>query len=244
MRPEQNCLSWWFPRIAKAGLPVPDTQIVNMSQDACDHVWTCFDGDEPDGLKRGAFESFLRDLASAALMIGGTPFFLRTGQTSAKHDWKDSCYVENPGKLSNHVLKIAEFSVLADMMGLPFDVWAVRKMLPVKTPAFHAFYGDMPIVKEWRVFAEDGEILCHHPYWPEGAFEGHTQADDWKDKLKELYREPCPEEVFDIARRASEALAGEAWSIDILDTEAGWYLTDCALSSWSWHEEGCQAVKT
>ncbi len=152
--PNRTCLSYWFPLIEAAGLPVPRTEIVRTS---CE-LMSLLDGETPDGFVR-----FRKDLMAAALYTG-LPCFLRTGFTSHKHQWRDTCYLSCEEDLDRHVFKLIEFSAMCDFMGLATDVWAVREMIPT-TPAFVAFQG-MPIVREFRVFTRDNRVSCIHFYWP------------------------------------------------------------------------------
>jgi hypothetical protein len=70
----------------------------------------------------------------------------------------------------------AEFSEIADMMGMPWDTWVVREFLPTSPIGVCPRYGDMPVCREFRYFINDGRYVCSHPYWPkdsivEGGFD-------------------------------------------------------------------------
>ena len=45
-------------------------------------------------------------------------------------------------------------------------------------------------------------------------------------------------ELRNLASAAGKAVGGE-WSVDILETRRGWYITDMAEAYKSWHWEGC-----
>ena len=85
-------LSHWFP-IAQRVLPewrYPKTKIVS-----CDiELVQLLDGQEPPG-----FQGLIADLELAALRVGGYPCFLRPDLCSAKHDWRDTCFVAEAGRL-------------------------------------------------------------------------------------------------------------------------------------------------
>lgn len=225
-REDRNCLSWWFPRIQAVGLPVPETEI----------LWTdvqfahLFDNKAPEG-----YDNFIEALDGMIQRLGGYPIFLRTGQTSAKHSWESSCYVPSRDVLPNHVFQIVEFSELADMMGLPCHVWAARKLLPVK-PLFHCQrYGNMPVVPELRVFVDGWDPVYSVPYWPDGAIEeGEPNVENWQKLLHdaaisglEVERAKC------LASSAGKACQGR-WSVDILKTDKGLYVTDMAVAERSY----------
>jgi hypothetical protein len=228
----RNCLSYWFPKLKYAGLPVPETRIIAAPKDG---ILGVIDGETPKNWHR-----FIGDIASGISEIGGAPCFLRSGQTSGKHEWARTCYLPDadPETISQHVVAIVEFGELVSFIGLPTDIWVVRKLIPT-TPLFTAFRG-MPIVREFRVFVEDGKIACFHPYWPSKSVDGHTDDQNWRAKLREA---SCLagdyETIFDLAERAGAALPG-AWSIDVLQgSDGAWWVTDCADAGSSFHWPGC-----
>jgi hypothetical protein len=50
------------------------------------------------------------------------------------------------------------------------------------------------------------------------------------------------QELDQIAIAAGAALGG-AWSVDILETKRGWFVTDMAEAGKSWHWPGCKNEK-
>lgn len=222
------CLSYWFPVIRDLGLPVPRTQIVRTDVKLIELV----DGRQPKGLGE-----FIIALAQEAEVIG-LPLFLRTGQTSGKHDWRNTCRVEKISDLLQHVVNLVEFSEMVDLRGLDTDVWALREFLHTEA-AFIAFNG-MPITTERRYFVENDTLVCHHPYWPVEAIEGETDVPDWRARLQQINQEGVEvEELGRMARLAGSALHGK-WSVDFLfTTDRGWVLTDMAPAQQSWHWPDC-----
>ena len=79
-----NCITYWLPKLMAAGIPVPRTEIVETDIE----LPLLLNGHNPAG-----FVVFLCELREACDRIG-YPVFLRTGHTSAKHDWEDTCYCE------------------------------------------------------------------------------------------------------------------------------------------------------
>lgn len=243
MSEDRNCLSWWFPKLEAACLPVPKTIILTMPVAAQEDFFSAFDGtDSPDG--GVAVKAFGDQVRAAVAEVGGPPAFLRTGHTSGKHNWSRTCFLSDPALAESHLFAIIEFSEICDLMGLPWSTWAVREMLPTKVFGSCAKYGGMPVAREFRFFVDGGEIRCWHPYWPDqslvdgGATEAVRKAvtDGHLTNVGEANR------LYDVARRAGAALGG-AWSVDILDTRLGWYVTDCALAEDSWHWPGCPYAK-
>lgn len=233
----KTSMLYWYPKICKiARFRTPRTLFLKMPKAARLGFYHFFDNEDGEMYADPHMRAFIDRLGGLGEQVG-YPLFLRTHLTSGKHGWRRTCHVEMKDSLLAHVISIIEYSECASMPGLDWSVWAVRELLPT-TPAFVAFEG-MPIVCEFRVFARDGEELCWHPYWPAGAIEGHVGDRNWRRKLRSLQNEPN-DEAREIARLASRAVPGDAWSIDVLKTEKGWYVIDMAPASESYHWPDCE----
>lgn len=226
---ERNCLSYWLPKFQDARLPTPRTQIVETAVD----LLQILDGKKPDG-----FDDFVAMLKDSGDEMGW-PIFLRAGQGSGKHEWKNTCCVAEPDDLPTHVYNLVEWSCM--FLGLPCNVWAVRELLQLES-SFTAFRG-FPVNKERRYFVKNGEIVCKHFYWPTKAVEeGRPKDPDWREKLQRLNETSAEDEaeLEHLAVRASQALSG-AWSVDFAKDKSGkWWLLDAALAGCSFHWEGCE----
>jgi hypothetical protein len=235
----KTALSYWFPLIEAAGLPVPKTTIIPMTDGAYEFLYSGFDGEEGGDI--AAFRDFV-DRLNAASKDFTFPLFLRTDFTSAKHSWDKTCYVENEAALIPHFQYLAERSDLMNMFGgLDYNTWVLREMLPTIPLATCPAYGNMPVNREFRYFVSDGEIVCAHPYWPEQALiEGGVETD--LELMTELGFLPDMSELDDLAKRAAVAVGG-AWSIDILETKRGWFVTDMAEAEKSFHWPECEINK-
>ncbi len=237
-RENLNCLSYWYPKLLAADLPVPRTRIVRIpTKSIIDDRFRALGGDDFNDRDN----TWLDVLMLAAVEIG-FPCFLRTGQTSHKHDWERTCYLHQPEDLTSHVLALIEFSECADLLGLPWNVWAVRELLPT-TPVAVVYRG-MPLCREFRCFVRDDELVCLHPYWPEKAVRDGFHDSERMGDFAAIYRDVTQiedgerMEVERLARAAGRAVGG-SWSVDLLDTINGWYVTDMALADRSWHWPGC-----
>lgn len=228
MNHARNCLSYWFPLVRDAGLPVPETRIVTT--DAPLVAWIT---GEASHTQLDSVDWLLADLLAAGDALG-YPCFLRTGQGSGKHEWSHTCYWEARDEINSHVARLVEWSELVDVFGLPSNVWVIRRLIPT-TPLFTAFDG-MPITREFRYFIRDGEIEHRQPYWPPGAFEdGRLVADgpnkaNWEPLLDGASRLGDEERATldALALRTSAAVPGN-WSVDFLQAADGsWWLTDMA----------------
>lgn len=225
-----NDLADWFPVLAATGVAVPKTEIIRTDA----HLVAAICGENPIGIY-----NFQADLRLAAERIG-YPVFLRSGHTSAKHSWIKSCYVSDSSQLLSHALEIVEYGEMSSLVGPPCDTWAVREFLRTKA-AFTAFQ-QMPVTKERRYFIENGEVTCHHPYWPTEAFEDGGYADEanWPQLLSEINLETDEEIQYlsDQSRIVSRSFPG-AWSLDWLFTDMGWFAIDMALAEDSYHWPDC-----
>jgi len=230
---DKTSLSYWFPKLVEAGLPVPKTKILKMPKEASASIWALFDGEEGGDIK-----PFAKAIADAAEEFG-FPFFLRTDHTSGKHGWDRACFVPDEASIPSHVAEIAEYSELAGFPGLPWETWVVREMLPTIPFGVCVGYGNMPVCREFRFFVEDERIVCRHPYWPLHALE-HGGAPPTLD-FDELCRIPDEAALSALASAAGRAVGG-AWSVDILETRRGWFITDMAEAHKSYHWEGCEAT--
>ena len=208
-----NSMLFWFPKIENLEIPVPKTEIV----------------------------SGYVDLMQAAERIG-YPVFIRTDLCAGKHDWKNSCFVQNEDQLVGNMQSVISANVRWEMLGIKYRSLVVREFLDLET-SFTAFSGDMPINKERRYFVRDGKVICHHPYWPEDTFNQHparmANDPDWQAKLAALNDETGEEILHEYARKASQALPGY-WSVDFAKAKNGaWYLLDAALGENSYHWPSC-----
>jgi hypothetical protein len=234
---DPNCITYWLPKLDDV-VNTPRTAIVHA---LCD-LTPMLDGDEVPEAERlfGAIEA-------AAHEVGGFPIFLRTGHGSGKHHWKDACFVPDAASIPSHVFRIVEWSALADIMGLPTEVWAVRELLTPQPGGFKAFDG-MPVGREVRFFVRRGEVVGHLPYWPSRAIELGWSRDplpeDWEVRLRFLNNVPYDERPLLHAWAEGVAAAFdddpfEAWSVDFYRSAEGhWYVIDMAVAeqSWGWNE--------
>jgi len=239
---EPTCLSNWFPKVEAAGLPVPKTIIVRAVEEEIKDFYNVFDG-KPLGPT--AFDLVARVKAAADEI--GYPCFLRTGLTSGKHNWENACYLKSSDDIPRLLIGLMEFSSIHD---LGCNIYAVRKFLSTSPVAVLPAYSNMPLCREFRCFAEKGEVKCIHPYWPLGAvIDGfkYANVEYNEDYLKNLVEElntlhdDEKEIITDLAARTSLCVDGE-WSIDILQCKNGWYVTDMAVGALSFHWEECSRI--
>jgi len=184
-----------------------------------------------DGVKLQ--EQELETLYSTAASFG-YPVFMRTDMFSGKHSYRNTCHVCRQADLLYHIFNLVDKSFAFD---IGMDALVFREHLDLVS-AFSAFHG-LPVAKERRYFAEDGEVMVHHPYWPESAItftRTSPEVDNWAEKLRGLNTEtPAEVELLtEYACQISEVLEGP-WSIDFAQAKDGtWYFIDAAEAMKSW----------
>lgn len=243
---ERTDMAFWWPLVKQAAdrfaddlvrINVPETVLIETDA----NLMGLLDGVEPEGFMRLVEE--IQEAADSEAI--GAPFFLRTGHASGKHSWASTCYVEDATAetVAQHVFQLVEESALAGIMGLPTNVWAVRRLIPT-TPLFRVGHWEgFPVVREFRVFIRDDAIEAIYPYWPADALEGkEPDSPDWRLLLEEaskqddLFDTPC--DIATVAGMVSGAIGGGYWSMDFLQASDGsWWLTDMADGSVSWRPD-------
>lgn len=231
---DRNSMLYWWPKVKDNYVLKPETIIVET-------------GYEPlIGMLEGSLlpQKTMEEIAAAAEQLG-YPLFVRTDQSSGKHDWENSCFVRTPDRLMGNIRRVVEFNELADIMELHPEALVFRKYIPLQA-AFKAFYGNMPVAEERRYFVRDGKAECHHPYWPEEAIEEWAKdhhhsvlPENWRKLLAAQNTELNPEIglLTSYAEQIGRKVEGY-WSVDFAKSREGsWYFIDMAEGDMSWHPE-------
>lgn len=225
--PDPNSALIWFPAIEAAGLPVPRTMFVDYEPSS---LWPICDGQEP------LADFPLATLKETAAQMG-YPLFVRTDLSSAKHDGPKSYRADSEADLLRCIGRTFEDNAMKDIASST-RCWMFRELLNISY-SFTGF-GGLPIGKEWRFFADQDGVKCHHFYWPEQAFErGFGVPDDWRERLAVLSVEPDDDTLATLSAmvlKAVQAIGENCWSVDFAQDETGkWWLIDMARAESSWH---------
>lgn len=230
---DKNSLTYWYP-LVKGVVPTPRTEIIPFDPEWGDIL---LEGEEHP-------PSEFYEAMEKAKLAGdefGWPCFLRTDHCAGKHEWSRTCFLSKRADLVQHVAALAEYSAMADIMGIPFTALVVREFLQCESP-FTTFRG-MPVTMERRLFLRNDRVICNHPYWPpEAVEEGRPSINDWRDRLDSLnrtYTNYDAHVVETLGQRVAKACPG-FWSADFIKSMDGWYLTDMALGEDSFHWPGCK----
>lgn len=239
MSRDLNSFLYWHPKLESIRAKQPRTICVGVSREALLNAHDELAEKPTDDLDELEALAPHREALYGAGRAIEYPLFLRTDQTSGKHDWRRTCFVPTEGALLHHVLCVAEFSECAQMpLGLPLEAMVLREYLAMES-AFFAFNG-MPVSRERRYFVRDGQVVCHHPYWPELVMQFYgKEPDGWREKLAALNKETTQEVelLTTYAIEISGRVRG-AWSVDFcMAADGTWYFIDMALAKQSWHPE-------
>ena len=248
MNSDQNCLSFWFPILSQCGVNVPRTHIHRAPKS--DWIARLVRGEAKVGDDARREAELVAAIEASANQLGWSrsrPVFLRTGQTSNKHDWENTCFLRPHSPILKHIAALAEFSMMAGFLGLPFDVWVVREFLPVQPLVYLPNYGNMPLIHEMRYFVKDGEVACSHPYWPKKAIEqgfqgtsGVSRVSEWVERSNEFPSIQQANRVAKIVAEAFNNVGDGEWSVDILAADGEVFVTDMAMAKQSYHTRPCK----
>jgi hypothetical protein len=227
---ELNSMFYWYPKIKDLKIPQPKTEMYKFTEKEFKTI------QHLEGIPISIYENCL----PIAEKIG-FPLFMRTDNSSCKHEWKSTCYVPSKNELQKHIFDLLEYSYMQGDMSYVDKGLAFREFIPLTTK-FTAFSGDFPVNKERRYFIRDGKVQCHHPYWYPGSIEGHTKKKNWRPIVDALNYETEFEKKL-LTRNAE--LVGTVvdgyWSVDFaMGKNARWYLFDMARGNESFHWLECQ----
>jgi len=234
MRDEKSSLLHWFGILGQAGVWMPKTRIVRCQDDA-KALFQILDGKTSD-----RFFEIVKEVQEAGDAIG-YPIFLRTDLTSGKHNWNNTCFVPDRDSVERCMYGLIEFSACVDAWGLPINAFVIREFIPMHS-TFTAFNG-LPINKERRFFLRDGEIQCHHPYWPNEVIR-RPSVGDWEEKLAHMnmITKKESEYLYDRSLGVAKLFDGY-WSLDwSMDHAGNWWVIDMAEGDRSYHWPDCKCV--
>lgn len=223
----KTSMLYWWPKVKDIGIPMPRTEIVLQKE-----IKDWFSILEKE-LNDADYE-----LVKAKAEELNYPVFIRTDHSSAKHDYKDTCFVKSEKELSKNIRQLFEVNYCHNLYP---EALILREYIELDWK-FKAFMC-LPIAPERRYFISNGEVVCHHPYWILDAIEFYSKDCPrplyWQELLAEVNEES--EEEITLLKGYSEKIAsvldGE-FSVDFAKGKNGtWYFIDAASAIQSWHPE-------
>ena len=238
----ETSMTWWFPKLLKLESPdlnLPKTRIIEGID------WWDIAG-MLDFKKPKTIASLVSRLIEITEKEFSWPVFLRTDYASFKYDWKQTCYVTKPTQFEEAIGNLLNETC---MVTIPIQALFLREFIKMHT-VFIAFYGDMPINREFRFFVKGGAVTHMQPYWPPHAMEGYIDEEkfpEWREAL-ELISCLSPKRELRLGKIA--VLAGNAmgskneWSVDFSEDIRGkWWLIDMARGECSYRWVEAEEIK-
>ena len=226
----------WLPRITALGLPVPRTHVIALDYQKMYPIF--------DGQPCSAFTKLIADVQDYCAKRG-TPLFVRTDLSSAKHSGPKGYLLDGKNNVGQVLFELLKHHEMTKFMGSDPQALLLREFLNLDHK-FTAFHG-LPIAREWRLFADAEKCHCWHFYWPDEALEGHIQENViglvetlWKYRkyprgLAGTYLKQC---AVNAAGVCAEGTPVANWSVDFArDVSGKWWLIDIATAKHSWHPE-------
>lgn len=220
----------WYPKIKDLKIPQPATEIVKIPYSLFIDM---LDGKQlPDQI--------ITNIENAYHILGA-PLFLRTDNSSQKHDWKNTCFVESGDDLFPHISMLIDSNGACDLVD---NALIFRQYIPMFS-LFTAFWGKFPVSREMRYFIRDGKVQCKHWYWFDEVLrkQGRPEDKDWESKLKIIntLTEDSEKRIDQYLELVCKKFPEGYWSVDFCQGKDGkWYLIDIARGEVSFHYPTCK----
>jgi len=226
-----NSLIYWYPEVSKL-FKTPATKYLYLPNMV---KW----------LDQGLSNETIKKID--AFLQHQYPIFLRTDLTSAKHNYDESCIVNNEKELAKKIYNTLDFNFSVDLYP---EYLVFRQYLDVYS-TFKAF-NSLPIGRELRFFINDGKVECIHRYWVKEVFTTdrwaiRTIPKNWEELWDDLYNIPQSELIRlkgEIESNFPSSLKNLSWSMDFAyarpysikeDYAYHWYLIDMGIAEDSYH---------
>ena len=180
---KESSMDVWYPKTKSLNIPQLITEKV-----ITDDYWNFV-----NMIDNGIPDNTMNLLTKAADRIK-YPLFMRTDQTSGKHDFSRTCYIKSKKDFETHLPALIEDNVMKDLF---FQSIYLREFITLDWK-FKAFY-EMPVAPERRYFISTNGVVCHHPYWIEDALRfgpgtEQYESTNWRSILSDLNHE-SPHEI-------------------------------------------------
>lgn len=243
LKSSPNNFSYWFPKIEKCGIPVPESIIIPVPIPVMKSFFFEEDGDKE------RVRAFVRDSLLPAIPESfGNRVFVKNGCFSNKFDFKHCSPERTEDALYEAVSHIQYDSFCFDTGGNTEIV--VRKFIGGSDDSFKdTIYEGMRLRPEIRVFHDfdSGRSLYAANYWDwDYCHEAISRHESDKAVYEKAY--PTLESVFGAHKdQALELVQSKmkgvdlkgVWSADLMYAEGRWWLIDMALGHMSayWNPE-------
>lgn len=231
---------YWWPLVRDLeGITIPKTTVVRLTDEEYSDIWE--DNDE-DSIGRYIASDSIVERVAHSINGFSLPVFIRDDFTSAKHLFDRTCYLTDLDYLQEHLSRLIRAKSFEEEIRKT-RAFFVREFIPLRSP-FKIFVG-LPVSKERRYYAADGEVLCHHPYWTPDAVRESVEVMDtplpigWDNHLTIINHE-IPKEIAHLTEKASllsRCLRG-TWALDFAYSDDDiWYFIDASPAGTVYHME-------
>lgn len=231
---EQSQMDYWWPRLKKTDVWVPETAHVSL------------DWKGRDEELRPVFK-FDEDQVQEACEQVDYPAFIRNEHMSAKHHhFHEASVIHSPDEIQTTVRRLIQESTLQSGVITSFEYHHlyIREFLNL-----HSLfdYKGTPISVEIRTYLYNGKLWDYGWYWEEQALERCGEA-GWRDKLNEMKDLATDQHrvssLKNYANKVAEEFNTGYWSLDFALTEYDqWYAIDMARGELSWHPDDVEPPK-
>lgn len=158
---EENCFSYWFPKIEKAGFLTPKTVFATVPKDIRIHAY------DKDGSGKEFIQKWMKTEILPMAKEAGIPLeklFIKNSTYSHKFDADNSCFCSQRD-IAEHFYRIMQEDDMMDVGGNCEIV--VRERIPFNSRQTPTIYNGLPLRPEFRVFYDFDDrnaIFCAN-YW-------------------------------------------------------------------------------
>jgi hypothetical protein len=115
--------------------------------------------------------------------FGDKPMIVKDFVKSRKHEWYEACYIPRASDKQAVERVVTRF---LDLQGEELNEGLVfREFIDFEPLTPHSKSG-MPLIKEFRLFVLDGQIIFSTPYWEEGDYGNDRQAFPSPDTFSQI----------------------------------------------------------
>ena len=239
IRNNPNNFSFWFPKVHKCGIPVPESKVIQLSDKIIRSLFLEREGDDD------RITEFVRKKVLPAIPENWTRVFVKNGTYSGKFDFRNCCIRPTLHSLVTSIEAINQDALCLDADGESELV--IREYLPVTRHEgeeddvkVYRIYNGMPLRPEIRVFYDfdHGKALYAANYWDKDYCHDAICSGDCTDALAYEAAWPTLKRFFEQNTRKAMDLLDKhlgkvklkgIWSVDLMWHDGQFWLIDMAV---------------
>ena len=234
---DPNELYYWFPETRKTGFRVPQTVCIPLDVELWYDAWAAsLDGKIADPVWSAVTKKVYEELPES---WRNKELFFRTGGSSGKFSFRNSCRVSDMTSLS---MAIASTFYENECCGKPVSRWLVFREFICTANDRPTIYNGLKLNTEARIFwdADEKKVLGSFDYWYQEKDEivkvlkYHPEELDAYLKTEPIVRKEfealSPELIADCTKKLPAMDLKGQWSVDFMWTGSEWVLIDMAVA--------------